>query len=114
MDWRLPGIDGLETSRRIKANPIFSLMPELLMVSAFEREEVFAGHLDSAFDGFLSKPVSEKQLMDAIAGVFEPDPESGGPGSASDTRQSPPRCWRELASCWLRIMRSIAFLLRNC
>jgi PAS domain S-box-containing protein len=89
LDWRLPGIDGVETSRRIKANPTFSRMPELLMVSGFEREEVFTGHLDSAFDGFLSKPVSEKQLMDAIAGIFGPDPESGGLGSASDTPPVP-------------------------
>jgi len=89
IDWRLPGIDGVETSRRIKANPTFSLMPELLMVSAFEREEVFTGHLDSAFDGFLSKPVSEKQLMDAIAGAFGSPPERGGPGSASDTPPVP-------------------------
>jgi PAS domain S-box-containing protein len=87
MDWRLPGIDGVETSRRIKANPTFSLMPELLMVSAFEREEVFTGHLDAAFDGFLSKPVSEKQLMDAIVGLFGSHPARGGLGSASD---SPP------------------------
>jgi two-component system, sensor histidine kinase and response regulator len=89
MDWRLPGIDGVETSRRIKANPTFSLMPELLMVSAFEREEVFTGHLDSAFDGFLSKPVSEKQLMDAIVVVFGSHSERDGRGSASDTPSIP-------------------------
>jgi PAS domain S-box-containing protein len=89
IDWRLPGIDGVETSRRIKANPTFPLMPELLMVSAFESEEVFAGHLDSAFDGFLSKPVSEKQLLDAIAGVFRSHPESGGGWSASATPPVP-------------------------
>ena len=70
MDWRLPGIDGVETSRRIKANPNFSLIPEILMVSAFEREEVLAGHSDVVFDGFLSKPVNKKSLMEAIATVL--------------------------------------------
>jgi CheY-like chemotaxis protein len=90
IDWRLPGIDGVETSRRIKANPSFSLMPELLMVSAFERDEVFAGHLDSAFDGFLSKPVSEKQLMDAIEGVFGSHHERGGLDRAKDAPPKPP------------------------
>ena len=67
MDWRLPGINGIETSRRIKGNPTFARIPEILMVSAFEREEVLAGHSDVIFDGFLSKPVSRKNLMDAIA-----------------------------------------------
>ncbi len=66
MDWRLPGINGIEASRRIKANPSFSRIPEILMVSAFEREEVLAGHSDVIFDGFLSKPVSRKNLIDAI------------------------------------------------
>jgi PAS domain S-box-containing protein len=66
MDWRLPGINGIEASRRIKANPTFSQIPEILMVSAFEREEVLAGHSDVIFDGFLSKPVNKKNLIDAI------------------------------------------------
>jgi signal transduction histidine kinase/response regulator of citrate/malate metabolism len=70
MDWRLPGINGVETSRRIKANPTFSRIPEILMISAFEREEVLAGHTDVIFDGFLSKPVSKKNLVDAIAAAL--------------------------------------------
>ncbi len=70
MDWRLPGINGIETSRRIKANPTFSRIPEILMVSAFEREEVLAGHSDVIFDGFLSKPVSKKNLINAIAAAL--------------------------------------------
>ena len=83
LDWRLPGMDGVETSRRIKANPSFSQMPELLMVSAFEREEIFAGHKDTNFDGFLSKPVSEKQLMEAIAGALGLEPKPGNPPPAN-------------------------------
>jgi PAS domain S-box-containing protein len=70
MDWRLPGINGVETSRRIKANTAFSRIPEILMISAFEREEVLAGHTDVIFDGFLSKPVSKKNLIDAIAAAL--------------------------------------------
>ncbi len=70
MDWRLPGINGIETSRRIKENPTFSRIPEILMVSAFEREEVLAGHSDVIFDGFLSKPVNRKNLIDAIAAAL--------------------------------------------
>jgi two-component system, sensor histidine kinase and response regulator len=71
LDWRLPGIDGLETSRRIKANPRLSQTTSLLMVSAFEREEVFAGKNDANFEGFLAKPVSEKQLLKAISRALD-------------------------------------------
>ncbi len=84
MDWRLPGINGVEASRRIKANPTFSRIPEILMVSAFDREEVLAGHSDVIFDGFLSKPVSRKNLIDAIAAALgsnaaAAEPVAGGP-----------------------------------
>ena len=78
MDWRLPGINGIEASRRIKANPTFSRIPEILMVSAFEREEVLAGHSDVIFDGFLSKPVSKKNLVSAIATTL------GAPAAAAE------------------------------
>src|SRR6202021_515720 len=49
----------------------------------------FTGHLDSAFDGFLSKPVSANQLMDAIMGVFGARSERDASGSASETRPIP-------------------------
>ena len=84
MDWRLPGINGIEASRRIKANPTFSRIPEILMVSAFEREEVLAGHSDVIFNGFLSKPVSRKSLMDAIAAALGSSAARAEPVPASD------------------------------
>ena len=79
MDWRLPGMDGAETSRRIKADPSYSLTPEILMVSAFESQEVLAGQVDRVFNVFLSKPFTEKQLMSAIATAFSLNAEPGAP-----------------------------------
>jgi CheY-like chemotaxis protein len=46
MDWRMPGIDGVEASRRIKAQRTISRIPAVLMVSAFEREEAMSGVAD--------------------------------------------------------------------
>jgi CheY-like chemotaxis protein len=83
MDWRLPGINGIEASRRIKANPTFSRIPEILMVSAFEREEVLSGHSDVIFDGFLSKPVSRKNLIDAIDAALGSNAAPAEPVSAT-------------------------------
>ena len=84
MDWRLPGMDGAETSRRIKADPTYSRTPEILMVSAFESQEVFAGDIESVFDGFLSKPFTERQLMAAVGAAFGLNPERAGPMFTSD------------------------------
>jgi diguanylate cyclase (GGDEF)-like protein len=77
MDWQLPGIDGIETSRRIKSNSTFSV-PAILMVSAFEREEVMAGLSWDAVDGFLNKPVTNTHLMDAISAAIGLNPERTG------------------------------------
>jgi PAS domain S-box-containing protein len=80
MDWRMPGIDGIEASRRIKAQRTISRIPAVLMVSAFEREEAMEGVASHELDGFLIKPVDESLLIDAIATIFgvKPDyPNSG-------------------------------------
>jgi CheY-like chemotaxis protein len=69
MDWRLPGIDGIEASRRIKAHPTLWPVPAVLMISAFESEEVMHGLSDPRFDGFLVKPVTEALLRRTIASI---------------------------------------------
>jgi two-component system, sensor histidine kinase and response regulator len=71
MDWRLPGIDGIEASRRIKEHPTLSPVPAILMISAFESDEVMNGLSEPRFDGFLVKPVTEPLLMRTIASICE-------------------------------------------
>jgi len=70
MDCRMPGIDGIETSRRIKAQRTISRVPAILMVSAFEREAVNGVGADPGLDGFLIKPVNESLLIDTMATIF--------------------------------------------
>ncbi len=79
MDWRMPGMDGAEASRLIKAQQSISRIPAIMMVSAFDRERAMNGVADHEMDGFLVKPVNESQLIDSIATIFgvKPDyPES--------------------------------------
>jgi PAS domain S-box-containing protein len=70
MDWRMPGIDGIEASRQIKSQRTVSRVPAVLMVSAFDRDRAMSGVTDHELDGFLIKPVSESLLMDSIATIF--------------------------------------------
>jgi two-component system, sensor histidine kinase and response regulator len=69
MDWRLPGIDGIEASRRIKEHPTLRPIPAIVMISAFEAEEVLRGLKQPRFDAFLLKPVTETVLMRTIASI---------------------------------------------
>jgi len=73
MDWRMPGMDGIEASRRIKADATLARTPAILMVTAFGREQVLARAREIGLDGFLVKPVSESVLNDSLAELF------GGP-----------------------------------
>ena len=85
MDWRLPGINGIETSRRIKASQSLSKIPAIVMVSAFERNEVMSELNGLELEGFLVSPVAESQLVDTIGKVF-----GARPGGHADAPQSTP------------------------
>ncbi len=70
MDWRLPGLDGVEAGRMIKSELQLSHKPVVMLVTAFGREEVMQSAQDAGLDGFLIKPVSPSVLFDAIMQSF--------------------------------------------
>ena len=70
MDWRMPGMDGLQAAREIKQEPEIDPKPAIVMVTAFGREDVRdeAERLD--LDGFLLKPLTKSMLVDSLVTVF--------------------------------------------
>ncbi len=66
MDWKMPGLDGIETSRRIKAHPGLPKIPAIIMVTAYGREEVMRLSDKVGLEGFLLKPVNASVLFDAV------------------------------------------------
>ena len=70
MDWKMPGIDGLETARRIKALAGLSRMPRIVLVTAYGREEIMRQAEKMGLDGFLVKPVSPSVMFDTIMQAF--------------------------------------------
>ena len=83
MDWRMPGMDGLEATRRIKSDSTLKKQPAVVMVTAFGREEVReeAEKLDVA--AFLLKPVTKSMLVDALVSIFAPRSEEVRPAAES-------------------------------
>jgi len=65
MDWKMDGMDGVETSKRIKLRGL-SQIPTIIMVTAYGREEVMHQAKQIGLDGFLIKPVNRSLLFDAI------------------------------------------------
>jgi two-component system, sensor histidine kinase and response regulator len=66
MDWRMPVMNGDETTRHIHANPLIVKQPKIVMVTAYGREDVIQLAEQSGVNGFLIKPVSPSGLLDTI------------------------------------------------
>jgi two-component system sensor histidine kinase/response regulator len=63
LDWRMPGLDGMDTARRIKSLGL-SLPPALLMVSAYGRDGMMREAEAVGIDNVLVKPVNPSVLFD--------------------------------------------------
>ena len=70
MDWRMPGMDGLQASRHIKSDETLSHQPAIVLVTAFGREEVREEAERLQLDGFLVKPVTKSMLVDTLVNLF--------------------------------------------
>ncbi len=70
MDWRMPGMDGIEASRRIKADQKLSTVPTIIMMTAHGREEVMTAAEVAGLGGVLIKPMTSSLLLDTITEVF--------------------------------------------
>ncbi|MGD0543818.1 MAG: response regulator [Candidatus Acidiferrales bacterium] len=77
VDWQMPGIDGIETGKRIRALPNLSVRPQLVMVTAYGREEVLKQAEENEFASVLIKPVTPSMLFDSAVEALGGGRESG-------------------------------------
>jgi two-component system sensor histidine kinase/response regulator len=70
VDWQMPGIDGFETGKRIRALPNLRIRPHLVMVTAYGREEVLKQAEENSFANILIKPVTASMLFDSAVEVL--------------------------------------------
>ena len=70
MDWKMPGMDGIETTNRIKNNSNISFIPTVLMVTSYDREDLKQKAEGADISAFLVKPVCPSLLFDTILNVF--------------------------------------------
>jgi CheY-like chemotaxis protein len=70
LDWKMPGIDGIEAARQIKHDLDIPKQPVIILVTAYGREEVMQQSGKLGLDGFLLKPVSPSVMLDTIMQTF--------------------------------------------
>ncbi len=70
MDIRLPGIDGMEALRRLRADPATQRIPVMAMTASI----MTAGPQEmraAGFDGYQSKPLQVKEFLAAVEQLLE-------------------------------------------
>jgi two-component system sensor histidine kinase/response regulator len=70
MDWRMPGMDGLQAARAIQSDLSLEHPPAIVMVTAFGRDEVREEAERLGLNGFLVKPVTKSMIVDSLVGLF--------------------------------------------
>jgi len=91
LDWQMPGMDGIELARRIRALAI-SRMPHLMMVTAYGREEVLQEAEDAGIENVLIKPISASVLFDSVVRILGEIPDG-----ALDAGNGPTAAYKQLA-----------------
>ncbi|MEY4099407.1 MAG: Signal transduction histidine-protein kinase BarA, partial [Pseudomonadota bacterium] len=74
LDWQMPGMDGIETATRLQARPL-KRVPNVVMVTAFGREEVLKAASEAGVKDVLIKPVSASLLFDSVLSMMGAAPE---------------------------------------
>ncbi len=68
LDYRMPNINGLQLTGLIKSDNSLKQKPQVFLISAYHRDEISSADPNAILvDEFLSKPVSESRLFDAIS-----------------------------------------------
>ncbi len=75
MDWRMPGVDGVEASRRITQEMALEHPPSVVMLTAFGADEARDAGSRAGVTAFLDKPVSQSHLWDTLAEILRPAPQ---------------------------------------
>ena len=76
MDIHLPGMNGIEALKRLRASPETDRIPVLAFTASVmpqDRKEI----MSAGFDGFVSKPINLKEFIASIANAL------GKPGGAA-------------------------------
>lgn len=70
MDIELPGIDGIETARRIKEKPGHNRTP-LIALTAFAMKGDREKFLDAGFDYYISKPIQVADFINLVKNILK-------------------------------------------
>jgi CheY-like chemotaxis protein len=110
MDWQMPGMDGWQTSARIRSQALSAsaaaTSPVIMMVTAHGREMLAqqTAEVQNLLDGYLVKPVTASMLFDAMQDAKPPS----GTVEAASGKRTPSEVARPLAGIRLLVVEDNA------
>lgn len=70
LDWMMPQLNGMETLKRLKANPATQDIPVIMLTAKSQDADVFKGW-QSGVDCYLTKPFNPMELLTFVKRIFE-------------------------------------------
>ncbi|MBA3974903.1 MAG: hybrid sensor histidine kinase/response regulator [Candidatus Solibacter sp.] len=109
MDVQMPGLDGLETTRRIRRDDRFTRLPIVAMTAhamSGDKERC----LEAGMDAYLAKPVDQRNLIrvvnELLAGVAQEagsGEERAGPGRVATLTEAEPEIATQMVKLFLQL-----------
>lgn len=69
MDWMMPGVSGIELTRRLRKDPYTADIPIIMLTARVTEDDKVAG-LEAGTDDYIIKPFSPRELMARIRAVI--------------------------------------------
>ncbi|HWU03025.1 MAG TPA: response regulator, partial [Novosphingobium sp.] len=82
LDWKMPGMDGMETVRSMRERPRLGRMPITLIVTAYGAEELMSREGGAEISAFVTKPINPRSLLSTLREVLA-DRQGPGAGEAA-------------------------------
>lgn len=90
IDWKMPGMNGIETARRIHDLHTDNAAPTIIMVTAHDREFIMEDARAAYIKSVLTKPVTPSALHDVIADLLQSSATVPIPAPSSTTAEALP------------------------
>ena len=90
LDWRMPGMDGIETARRIKESRNIGRLPPIVLLAGYGQEDSLRHARRFGVKSVLAKPINKSALLETIQFVLgrqrvkpaaKDDADAGGPAA---------------------------------
>jgi two-component system chemotaxis response regulator CheY len=69
-DWNMPGMQGIDLLRAIRANPNLKHIPVLMVTAEAKKEQIIAA-AQAGVNGYVIKPFTAATLKEKLAKIFE-------------------------------------------